>query len=147
MAYKFDISQGEELLLKVAGISAAIVAIFSLWTFYKNNIWHPKVEVKSVDFQKGIAELEINGKPKTIKGDSPYAIGFDWGIKFGYTFKGNGKRVYDRIEILKKGQVDSVIKKAEGEEMSSFTGNEATYYDDAFMGSTPDVEGWVYRKK
>lgn len=142
---EFSIDRGEEILLKVAGVSAAIVAIFSLWTFYKNNIWHPKVEVKSVDFEKGIADLLVNGKPKTIRGDSAYVIGFDWGVKLGYTFKGNGKRVYDRIEILKKGQVDSVIRKAEGEEMSSFTANERTFFDDTFTGSTPDVEGWVYR--
>lgn len=142
---KFTIDKGEELLLKVAGISAAIVAIFSLWTFYKNNIWHPKVEVKSVDFKRGIADLVINGKPKTIRGDSAYVVGQDWGIKFGYTFKGNGKRVYDRIEILKKGQVDSVIRQAEGEEMQSFTAKESTYYDQVLLGGEANSE-WVYKK-
>lgn len=123
MGYKFNINQGEEWLLKAAGIGAAVMGLVSVYTFYKNNIWHPKVEVKSVDFKTGIAELIVNGKPLTLKGDSSYLISQDWGIKFGYTYKGNGQRVYDRIEILKKGMVHSVIRKAEGQEMQSFVGN------------------------
>lgn len=122
MSYKFDISKGEEMLLKVAAISAAALAVVNVYVFYKNNIWHPKVEVKDVDFENGIANLLVNGKPKTIKGESSYLIGNDWSIKFGSTFKGNMQRKYDRIEILKRGNVDSVIKTAEGEEMQSFMG-------------------------
>ena len=63
MAYEFDINKGEEVLLKVAAISAAIVGIATAWSFYKNNLWHPKIIVQSVDFNKGVAELLINGKP------------------------------------------------------------------------------------
>ncbi len=123
MAYKFDLSKGEEILLKVAAVSAAALAVVNVYTFYKNNIWHPRVEVKDVDFNKGIAHLMINGKPKTIKGESSYLIGNDWSIKFGATFSSPSNRKYDRIEILKRGSVDSVIKTAEGEEMQSFTAN------------------------
>ena len=124
MAYKFDLSKGEEVLLKVAAISAAALAVVNVYTFYKNNIWHPRVEVKDVDFQKGIAHLLVNGKPKTIKGDSSYLIGNDWSIQLGSTFSANNVRKYDRIEILKRGNVDSVIKTAEGEEMQSFLGGD-----------------------
>jgi hypothetical protein len=144
MAYKFNINQGEEWLLKAAGLGAALLGIVSVYTFYKNNIWHPKIEVKSVDFKKGVADLIINGKPLVLKGDSSYLIAQDWGIKFGYTYKGNGGRVYDRIEVLKKNMVHSVIRKAEGEEMASFTANEETFYDDTFNGMSGLKEGeWV----
>jgi hypothetical protein len=119
---KLSLDVGEKLILKVAGVSAGLLAIFSAFQFYKNNIWHPKVEVVKVDFKNGIAELIINGKPFLLKGDSSYLISYDWGIKFGYTYKGNGKRIYDRIEILKRNMVHSVIKKAEGEEQISFIG-------------------------
>jgi hypothetical protein len=148
MAYKFNINQGEEWLLKAAGLGAALLGLVSVYTFYINNVWHPKIEVKSVDYQKGIADLIVNGKPLILKGDSSYLIAQDWGIKFGYTFKGNGARVYDRIEVLKKGMVHSVIRKAEGEEMTSFTANEETYYDDAFNSMSGQREGeWVAKIK
>lgn len=130
MAAKFDISKGEELLLKLAGISAAILGIVAVYSFYKNNIWQPKVFVKSVDFEKGIAELEINGKPFVLKGDSSYLIAYDWGIKFGVSPKSNGQRVYDRIEILKRNMVHKIVREA-GE--VHFTGfNEKTFWNDAF---------------
>jgi len=130
MAYKFDISKGEEILLKVASVGAALLGIVAVYSFYKNNIWKPKVNVKKVDFPNGIAELEVNGKPFILRGDSSYLIAFDWGIKFGYTVKSNGQRVYDRIEILKRNMVQKVVREA-GE--VSFTGfDEKTYWNDAF---------------
>jgi hypothetical protein len=119
---QFSLDKGENALLKIAGISAAALALFSAFTFYKNNIWHPKVEVKSVDFKNGLAKLIVNGKPFLLKGDSSYLISYDWGIKFGTTYKGNGERMYDRIEILKRNLVHSVIKKAEGVEEMGFIG-------------------------
>ena len=124
MAYKFDLSKGEEILLKIAAISAAALAVVNVYTFYKNNIYHPNVEVKDVDFVKGTANVIIDGKPKTIKGDSSYLIGNDWSIQLGATFSSSNGRKYDRIEILKRGNVDSVIKTDEGEEMQSFVGGQ-----------------------
>jgi hypothetical protein len=130
MAYKFDISKGEEILLKVASVGAALLGVVAVYSFYKNNIWKPKVNVKKVDFPNGIAELEVNGKPFILRGDSSYLIAFDWGIKFGFTVKSNGQRVYDRIEILKRNMVQKVVREA-GE--VSFTGfDEKTYWNDAF---------------
>lgn len=130
MAYKFDISRGEEILLKAASIGAAVLAIVSVYSFYMNNIWKPKVDVKEVDFEKGVAKIEVNGKPFVLRGDSPFLIKFDWGIKFGFTFRPDGKRVYDRIEILKRNMVEKVIREA-GE--VNFTGfDEKTFWNDAF---------------
>lgn len=135
MAYKFDLSRGEELLLKAASVGAAILGVVAVYTFYKNNIWHPKIEVKDVDFKNGIANLEINGRPFVLRGDSSYLIAFDWGVKFGFTPTPDGKRVYDRIEVLKRGMVHQVIRKADEKNMVGFTGfDEKTFWNDAFEG-------------
>lgn len=130
MAYKFDISKGEELLLKFAGISAAVLGVVAIYNFYRNNIWQPKVFVKDVDFKNGIANLEINGKPFVLKGDSSYLIGADWGIKFGFTQKATGPRIYDRIEILKRNMVQKVVKDAGEVDFTGF--NEETFWNDSF---------------
>jgi hypothetical protein len=162
MDFKFDISQGEEVLLKVAAISAAVVGIATAWSFYRNNLWHPKIIVQSVDFDNGVAELLINNKPFILRGDSSYLIGFDWGIKFGSIKKADGTTKYDRIEVLKRNMVEQVIRKAEDGNIKNFTGsedaivngvwgvkgseafdvfqdksfvgNEETFWDDAFFG-------------
>ena len=132
MDYKFNISKGEEILLKIASVGAALLGVVAVYSFYKNNIWKPKVNVKSVDFSNGVANLEINDKPFVLKGDSSYLIAYDWGIKFGYTLKSDGRRVYDRIEILKRNMVQKVVREA-GE--VSFTGfDEKTFWNDAFEG-------------
>ena len=112
MAYKFNLSQGEEILLKAASIGAAILGVVAVYTFYKNNIWKPDVKVLDVDFKKGVANLEINGKPFVLRGDSSYLISYDWGVKFGFTPTKDGKRINDRIEILKRGMVQRVLAHA-----------------------------------
>ena len=99
-------------------------------------------EINSLDFDFCILDIEmpninglevakkLNGKPFILRGDSSYLIAFDWGIKFGFTVKSNGQRVYDRIEILKRNMVQKVVREA-GE--VSFTGfDEKTYWNDAF---------------
>lgn len=135
MAYKFDISRGEEFLLKAASVGAAILGVVAVYSFYKNNIWQPKIVVKDVDFKKGIANLEINDRPFVLRGDSSYLISYDWGIKFGFTPTADGKRVYDRIEVLKRNMVQKVIRKADDANMIGFTGfDEKTFWNDAFEG-------------
>ena len=138
----FNLQSGQKALLQIAGTSAAIIAVFSIYTFYKNNIWHPKVFVESVDFKNGVAKMVINGKKFLLKGDSSYLIAFDWGVKFGYTFDSSGNRVYDRIEILKRNMVHSVVKKANGVENLGFVGNEEDYYDNVFtsFAGNPKLE-------
>lgn len=112
---KFTLKEGENILLKTASIGVAILGIVSVYTFYRNNIWTPNVEVIDVDFDKQYANLMIGKKPYTLVGDSPYLITNDWGVKFGYTFKPSGQRVYDRIEIIKKGLVWKYIKNVDNQ--------------------------------
>lgn len=134
MAFNFNLSKGEEFLLKAGSIGAAVLGIFAVYSFYRNNVWHPKIKITSVDYKNGVADLEINGRPFTLRGDSSYLIAFDWGIKFGFTPTADGKRVYDRIEVLKRGLVHSVLDRVNQKQMAGFTGDERTYWNDVFEG-------------
>ena len=106
---KTTFSKTTSTLLKVAAISTALLGIFGIWSFYKNDIWKPTITIKDVDFVKGVANLNINGKDFVLKGDSTYLIAYNWGIRFGYTYNQNS-RSYDRIELTKNGMVKQVIK-------------------------------------
>jgi hypothetical protein len=106
---KTTINRTTNTLLKVAAISTALLGIFGIWSFYKNDIWKPTITIKDVDFVKGVANLNINGKDFVLKGDSTYLIAYNWGIRFGYTYNQNS-RSYDRIELTKNGMVKQVIK-------------------------------------
>jgi len=114
-------SKEQKYLLKVAALGAAFLGLVSIYKFYKNSIWRPRIVIKEVDYANTKANLEIDGKPFLLEGDSTYLISYDWGIKFGFSPKKDGKRVSDRIEILKRGMVKDVIK-AKNE--VAFTGTE-----------------------
>ena len=134
MAFNFNLSKGEEVLLKAGSIGAAVLGVFAVYTFYRNNVWHPKVKVLTVDYPNGVAELEINGRKFTLRGDSSYLIAFDWGIKFGFTPTADGRRVYDRIEVLKRGLVHSVLDRVNEKPKVGFTADEKSYWNDVFEG-------------
>lgn len=126
----FDLTKAESIFLKIAGISTAALGVFAAYSFYKNNVWQPKIEILKVDYDKGVADLVINDKPFILVGDSVYLIGFDWGIRFGSSLKsGSGKRYFDRIEILKRNMVHKVIT-GQGEKHTNFVGGGYGFYDD-----------------
>ena len=155
------LSKANSTFLKIAAISTGVVAVFGLYTFYKNNIWSPKITIDSIDYNKGIAYLKINGKPFVLRGESSYLIAYDWGVRFGTSIQPNGQRYFDRIEILKRGLVDKILRNKDdvhsftGSEEGivsgvwgvpassgfdvfqdkSFVGNEDTFWDDAFFGN------------
>ena len=72
-----DLTKYESIFLKIAGISTAALGIFAAYSFYKNNVWQPKVQILDVDYKAGKADLVINGKPFILYGDSTYLIGYD----------------------------------------------------------------------
>ena len=155
-----NLSKANSTFLKIAAISTGIVAVFGLYSFYKNNLWSPTIKVDSIDYKKGIAYLTINGKPFVLRGESSYLIAYDWGVRFGTSIQPNGQRYFDRIEVLKRNLVHKVLKnkdevhsftgseegivsgvwgvpKSAGFDVfkdKSFTGNEETFWDDAFFG-------------
>lgn len=130
---KSTFGKTSEFFLKLAAISTAILAVVNAYSFYRNNIWHPKIVVNKVDYENGVANLTINGKPFILRGDSLFLIDFDWGIKFGFTYLPSGVRVYDRIEVTKRGMVHEVLRQTPSESTLSFTGfSEENFWNDAF---------------
>lgn len=130
---KSTFSTTSAVFLKIAAISTAALAMVGVYTFYRNNIWHPKVVINSIDYKNGVADLTINGKKFILRGDSTFLIDYDWGIKFGFTFLPDGKRVYDRIEVTKRGMVHEVVRQIDSPSPLAFTGfDEKEYWNDAF---------------
>jgi hypothetical protein len=130
---KSTFGKTSSFFLKLAAISTAALAVVNVYSFYRNNIWHPKVVINSIDYANGVANLTINGKRFVLRGDSLFLIDFDWGIKFGFTFLADGKRMYDRIEITKRGMVHEVLRQTETPSTLAFTGfSEQNYWNDAF---------------
>jgi hypothetical protein len=110
---KISLSKGNNLLLKTAAIAAAIVTLGAAYSFFMTNFYKPKVEVLSVDFDNGIAKIKIKGHPDKIidiSGDTVYGITGDWGIRLGSVVQ-NGKLMYNRIELLKKGMVEEYLNR------------------------------------
>jgi len=130
---KSTFSTTSAVFLRIAAISTAALAFVGMYTFYRNNLWHPKVVINSVDYANGVANLTINGKEVILRGDSTFLIDYDWGIKFGYTYLPDGKRIYDRIEVTKRGMVHEVVRQTETASTLAFTGfSEQNYWNDAF---------------
>jgi hypothetical protein len=59
---KSTFSKTSSFFLKLAAISTAALAVVNIYSFYRNNIWNPKVVVNSIDYENGVAKLTINGK-------------------------------------------------------------------------------------
>jgi len=130
---KSTFSKTSSFFLKLAAISTAALAVVNIYSFYRNNIWNPKIVVDSIDYENGVAKLTINGRPFVLRGDSLFLIDFDWGIKFGFTYLPSGIRVYDRIEVTKRGMVHEVIRQTPSQSPLAFTGfSEENYWNDAF---------------
>jgi hypothetical protein len=129
---KSTFSRTSAVFLKIAAISTAALAFVGLYTFYRNNLWHPKVIINSVDYVNGVANLTINGKEVVLRGDSTFLIDYDWGIKFGYTYLPDGKRVYDRIEVTKRGMTHEVVRQTDSPSKLAFTGNQETFWNKTF---------------
>ena len=130
---KSTFGKTSSFFLKLAAISTAALAVVNVYSFYRNNIWHPKVVMNSIDYANGVANLTINGKKVILRGDSTFLIDFDWGIKFGYTYLPDGKRMYDRIEVTKRGMVHEVLRQTETASTLAFTGfSEQNYWNDTF---------------
>lgn len=127
------LNKTNSVFLKIAAISTATIALVGVYSFYRNQIWHPKIEILDVDWKNGVANLMVNGKKFVLRGDSSYLISYDWGIRFGSTRLGSSS-VYDRIEVLKRGMVHEVLRSVGVKSKEAgFTGfSEENYWNDAF---------------
>jgi hypothetical protein len=111
-ALKISLSKTNDTIIKVAAIVGAVTIIAGGYTWYLNNIWKPHIELISVDFDNGKAQLKHRSKIIELDGDAIYWINADWGLRLGVLLN-DGKPVYDRVELLKKGMVVEYIKNNE----------------------------------
>lgn len=132
----FNLTEVQKKVIGIASLSVAVLAIVNAYAFYKNNLWSPSIEIVDIDYKNGIANLLISKKPFRLRGDSSFLIGYDWGIRFGATQLGN-KRVYDRIEVLKRNLVHKVLRTKE--DTHSFVENEKSFFDNVFFGDKSNL--------
>lgn len=95
-------------LIRIAAVVGGIVAIAGGYTWYINNFWKPKVVVKSIDYDKGTATINLNGSDVTVLGDNAFSAGGNWAVRLGSN-RINGNVVYDRLELTKFGNVVEYI--------------------------------------
>jgi hypothetical protein len=110
---KFTLGKTNDTIIKVAAIVGAITIIAGGYTWYLNNVWKPNIEVISVDFENGKAQLKHRSKLIELEGDAVYWINADWGLRLGIVINDNGSPVYDRVDLLKKGMVVEYLKRNE----------------------------------
>lgn len=92
--------------------TAASVAGGAYW-FYKNNLWRPKVSVINADYDKGVADISVNGQTKRLYVNSTLWAGGDWGIRFGSITLSNGNQYPNRIELVRNALVFDTIAKTD----------------------------------
>ena len=107
---KIKLTKTNDILIKVAATIVAITAIANGYQFYINQLWKPKVEILSIDFNQGVLQFKFQGKTYQVYGDSNYFLAGDWSIQLGSTKLADGAK-YDRIQLLKKGMVVEYINK------------------------------------
>lgn len=102
--YLSEKNKNIRVITTVAVIITAILAIAGGYDFIRSNIWVPKVEVVSVNFDSGICVLRVRGEEKTLTGDDTVFAGGPWGVRFG-TLTLNGDQHYHTVEMVKDGMV------------------------------------------
>ena len=80
---KVRLTKTNDVIIKVAAIVGAVTIIAGGYTWYLNNIWKPHIEVLSVDFENGTAQLKHKSKIIQLDGDAIYWINADWGLRLG----------------------------------------------------------------
>lgn len=97
------------LLSTIAIVITSGLAIAGGYSFYKSNIWKPKVLIKDVDFDNGEANLNINGRNIMLRGNSVLNAGGVWGVRFG-TNGVDQTNYYESIELIKNDMVYEILK-------------------------------------
>lgn len=97
------------ILSTAAIIVTSFIAIAGGYAFYMSNIWKPTVNVLEIDFDNAVCHLMINGKEKTLYGNSTLAAGGEWGVRFGTTGAAMDAG-YNTIELVKNELVYQIYQ-------------------------------------
>lgn len=99
------IETGIRPFARIAAIFSVIAGVGIAYWFYLDNIWRPKVSLISVDYETGVAVLNVNGKEKTLYDGSTISAMGHWGIRFA----GGDGRSAERLELIKNEITYQVI--------------------------------------
>lgn len=105
MNVNFDVQKQLKNMNVIFGVAAGLWVGWQIFNVVKNYYWHPHVRVLSVDYAKGIAELEIQGKPVTLYRNSTVSAGYNWGVRFN----GSAANTVNRIELVNNDMVRAVL--------------------------------------
>lgn len=95
-------------LNKLAAVLTTIGVIGGAWYYYRTVLWMPVLNVVSVDWDKGIAQVRVGTtKVYTLYKNQTLAIGGDFGIRFS----GDTDDSISRIELYKNFLTYKVIAK------------------------------------
>lgn len=108
-------SQQLKLINTVGAIAISLGAVVTATVLIVNNFWHPKVTIVQVDYDKGLAVVEVNGNQQLLYVNSTLSGKFGWGISFGYDI--NHKP--NRIELLKDDKVRQILDVSEDEDVKN----------------------------
>ncbi len=89
-------------------VAVCASAIISLYMFAKNNLWHPKVSVKDVDWEKTTATIIAGGEEKQLFDGATLSVGGDWGVRFSKKSSQDTDES-NRIELVKGDKVYSYL--------------------------------------
>ena len=102
---KGNFNRNIKFVAKLVLIASSITALAQAFNLYKLYGRHPKVKLVNVDYRKGEATIEVDGKTVKIYYGSPFYIGDYWSVQM----KTMEADKIDRIEVLKQGSVIDYI--------------------------------------
>lgn len=103
-----------KLVNTIGTIALSIGAVITVSVLAVNNFWHPKVSVTEVDYDKGLAVVEINGNQELLYVNSILSAKFGWGVKFGLDMNNQP----NRVELLKDDKVRQILDVAQDEKIT-----------------------------
>ncbi len=91
------VETGIKPLARIAAVAGVFAGLGVLYWFFMDNVYRPTVKIISVDYEKGIAVVEMAGTVRTLYSGSKLSAGGHWSVQFsGPDF---GK--YTRVELVK----------------------------------------------
>ena len=101
----FNVQRQLKRMNVIFAVAGGLWVGWQIFTVLKNYYWHPSVKVLSVDYNAGIAQLEIQGKPITLYRNSTVSAGYNWGVRFN----GPSPNNLNRIELVNDYLVRAII--------------------------------------
>ena len=99
------LSRVKTFFVEFGAVATALATIGTCYFLFMNNIWKPKVELLSVDYENGVAIISVNGVQAALYKNEKYAVGWGWSIQFGTDYDKN----VQRVELVKDDATHEVL--------------------------------------